>query len=75
MHTTNRYVYIKDLFEVKCKRCGSTDVDLCTNHCYNIEATCNNCNLKYDYHKFMQAQVTYDDKGKEVSNIIDLNKL
>jgi hypothetical protein len=73
-----RCLRLTDLFEVKCKRCSSTDVDLISQDCDKcgptISAECNSCNLKYDYHDFRIVNVTYV-KDKEVSNSIDLTKL
>jgi len=79
MSESSRFVNLTDLFEIKCKRCGSTDVDLSPNSCGEcgdyIEANCNNCNLRYDYHSFLNINVVYDKKGHEVSNNLDLIKL
>ena len=79
MNTTTRSLHLTDLFEIKCKRCGSINVDISSSECdvcgSTIEIECNNCNLKYDYHDFKQIGVTYDNKGKEISNDLDLNKL
>lgn len=68
---TTRFLRLEDLFTVTCNRCGSTDVDLWAEECgecgTNITATCNKCNLKYNYHNFKQIKVSYDAKGKEIS--------
>lgn len=53
-----RYLQLKDLFEIKCRKCGSNDIDINGEDCHEcgvcINAECNNCNSKYDYHKFIQ---------------------
>jgi len=52
------FIKLTDLFEVKCKICGSIDVDLYTDNCNqcgdSISATCNNCKNRYCYHDFKQ---------------------
>ena len=57
---TTRYVNMEDKFEIKCKACGSTDVDLDAEDCHEcgmiIGATCNACKAKYDYHKFEKEE-------------------
>ncbi len=53
---TTRFEHLEDKFEIKCKACGSTDVDLTVNFCeecgYTIDAKCNSCGSKYNYHDF-----------------------
>lgn len=70
MLSHKRFQNLKDLFEVRCKKCNSTDVDLSSHACREcgtiIEAECNNCNSKYNYHDFKQIKVEYDKKGNEV---------
>lgn len=47
---TKRFLYLTDLFEIKCKKCNSTDVVLSSKYCYecgtHISGKCNNCNSK-----------------------------
>ena len=78
MKKSKRFLNLYDCFEVKCKRCGSTNVELLAHECvecgFTISGECNDCHLCYNYHDFLQVNVVYE-KGKEVSNSIDLSKL
>jgi hypothetical protein len=75
---TTRFLHLTDLFEIKCKRCGSTDVVLTSENCHecgtSIVGECNKCGLKYDYHNFTQIEVTYLN-GKEISNNLNLKEI
>lgn len=55
-----RYIYLKDMFETKCKTCSSTDVDLSVNECSicgnSIIAECNSCGTKYEPHDFAKMK-------------------
>jgi len=55
-----RYQGLTDLFTVTCKQCGSTDVDLYGDSCSEwgnfVNATCNNCESKYDYYEFKTGE-------------------
>jgi len=57
----DRFVGLTDLFEVRCKMCGSTDVDLMVDSCKEcgntIEACCNKCKAVYKYHDFKKIKV------------------
>lgn len=52
---------VKDLFTITCKRCKSKDVDLSITDCpecgITINAECNSCGQKYDYHNFKKIEV------------------
>jgi len=76
---TQRSLYLNDLFKITCKRCGSTDIDLETHECdecgITITAECNYCYLKYKYHNFKQITATYDEKGNEIFNDLNINSL
>ena len=68
---TTRYECLKDYFEIKCKKCGSTDVDLLAEYCYkcddvDIEGECNKCKSKYSYHDFDEIEIECDNQGNEV---------
>ncbi len=51
-----RYLRLTDLFEIKCKKCNSSDIDLTGDYCEEcgntITANCNTCGNKYNYHDF-----------------------
>jgi len=55
-----RFLTLKDIFEIKCKICGSTDVDLMASECeecgITIDGYCNKCHSKYSYHDFKQIE-------------------
>lgn len=55
-----RYLHFKDLFEVRCKKCGSINVDLEPDVCEEcgiiIDAECNDCKSKFNYHDFIQVE-------------------
>ena len=55
-----RFVTLKDLFEVKCKKCGSNDVSLWAQDCPEcgtcITAVCHKCDQKFDYHDFKKVR-------------------
>ena len=67
---STRYLYLIDLFEIRCKKCNSIDVDLSSENCSEcgncISAECNNCDSKYDYHDFKQINIEYDKSGDEI---------
>ena len=54
-----RFIKLEDLFEVKCKKCGSNDVSLCAEECPEcgtyITAVCSKCDQKFDYHDFKKV--------------------
>jgi uncharacterized Zn finger protein len=56
-----RFITLEDLFTIKCKKCGSEDVDLMVEECgecgNTINAECNNCGIKYKYHDFKEVEV------------------
>ena len=56
-----RFLRLTDLFEIKCKKCGSTDVDLSADTCeecgHTIDAYCNKCKSQYKYHDFKKIPV------------------
>lgn len=62
-----RPLNMKDLFELKCKKCSSTDVDLHAWECGEcggvIDAECNSCGSKYKYHDFIWV-----DEGEKSEN-------
>jgi len=55
---TFRFLEMKDLFEIKCKKCGSSDVKLYAHECSEcgmlIDTSCNNCGSIYKYHDFKE---------------------
>lgn len=55
-----RYIELKDLFDVICKKCGSTDVDLTADSCPDcgdsVSANCNKCGTEYKYHDFKKIE-------------------
>jgi hypothetical protein len=69
-----RFLYLRDLFEIKCKKCGSINVEIYSEECHEcgnlITAECNKCKSKYDYHDFKQVNVEYDKQGKEIIQVI-----
>lgn len=62
---TSRYIDFSDCFEIRCKQCGSNDVDMEHNDCHECgittKAVCNKCGNKYDYHDFKQEQGEWVD--------------
>ena len=74
-----RSVYLSDLFEIKCKRCNSTDVYITVDVCHecgnSINCECNRCGLRFDSYDFITTEVRYDSNGKEMDNDLDLNTL
>lgn len=70
--TKKRYVTINDKFEIKCRKCGSTEVDIWADSCdccgESVVMVCNKCRNEYDYHKFEmieEASMTKNDKREE----------
>ncbi len=54
---TRRYENLEDKFEIKCRACSSTDVELTADFCekcgsFIIDARCNSCESKYIDHDF-----------------------
>ena len=58
---TTTFVTLNDLFTVKCKHCGSEDVDLSIDVCdqcgNSVNAECNKCGRKFNGHDFKTRQV------------------
>lgn len=56
----SEYLKFSDLFEINCKKCGSNDVNTYVDHCEecgdSINAECNVCGSKYDYHEFERSR-------------------
>ena len=52
-----RFENIRDYIEIKCKKCGSSNVELSVNECVEcgsiIECECNDCKAEYNYHDLM----------------------
>ena len=55
---SKEFIYATDLFDIRCKKCGSIGVDFwieaceeCNNH---VNFECDNCDNKFEYHKFEQ---------------------
>jgi len=51
-----RYEKLEDYFEIKCKKCNSTEIELTIVDCAKcgdstISARCNACGNEFDYHK------------------------
>ncbi len=57
------FIELKDLFEVKCKKCGSIDVELTTEQFdegdHTVMAKCGKCDNKYDYHDFKKVEEVF----------------
>ena len=55
-----RFVTLRDLFEIKCKKCGSNNVSLWAEECpecgTHITAVCHKCDQKFDYHDFKKVR-------------------
>jgi len=53
---SKRPVRLQDKFQITCKKCGSTDVDLYPENCgicgVIIDAHCNSCKEDYKKHDF-----------------------
>jgi len=82
---TSRFVSFSDRFETRCKKCGSTDVDVSNNDCHECgittKAECNKCGSKYDCHAFEQEEGEWVDnkwvkkeeaKGKATSDVVGI---
>jgi DNA-directed RNA polymerase subunit RPC12/RpoP len=61
---TKRYLNLKDLFVIRCKSCGSTDIDLSVDACYEcgngINAECNKCGKEFLGHDFKKIEIKED---------------
>ena len=62
-----RYTNLEDYFTITCRKCGSTDVWLHSEECGEcgtyINAECNKCGAKYDYHDFKQVKIRYGKRN------------
>jgi len=65
-----RFARIPDYFEVRCKKCGSTDVSFSVEECGecgdSINAECNVCLNKYSYHDFIEIEDEDEDEEKNM---------
>jgi hypothetical protein len=56
-----RFVQFDDLFEVRCKKCGSNDVSFGVVDCERCgsekEGECYKCGSKFKYHDFKEIEV------------------
>ena len=61
------FLHFEDMFEVKCKSCGSIKVSFHSNECgecgTNLEGFCYDCKKQYKYHDFIPVEREFDEKG------------
>ena len=54
------FLRLTDLFEIKCRKCGSIDVTLSVDECEEcgntVSAYCSKCKSNYEYHDFKQIE-------------------
>lgn len=58
-----RFLNLTDFFLIKCKRCGSENIEISVEECSecgdSVKGECNDCHLEYKYHNF--AKLTEEE--------------